>query len=241
MRTGYAIVSAAATFILLAAAPGKQPAAAQSAQAETVENDGAGSVDYVFEVKAGERSSRLVIREETRDGGRTYLSRTDGLEQFYRYDGENRLVEWRFSSQGQNTAFTATRTGAGVVVRGTLKGEPVERSIEIGEEPWFQNSEYGLLPFARSALKTIDFFAVDPEDIKRVNFRARKVQGETLEWRGRKVETLRIKAHLPGPLSLVWSATYWYALPDLTFIRYQASGGGGAPRTDIRLLEVIGP
>jgi len=216
-------------------------AAAQSAPVETVEKEGAGAVDYVFEVKAGERTSRLVIREETRNGGRIYVSKTDDLEQYYRYDGENRLVEWRFSNQGKNTAFTAMRDGASVVVRGSLKGEPVARSIETGEEPWLQNSEFGLLPFARSALKTIDFFAVDPDGIKRVTFRARKVQGETLEWSGRKVETLRIKAHLPGPLSLVWSATYWYALPDLTFIRYQASGGGGAPRTDIRLLEVIGP
>ena len=66
-------------------------------------------------------------------------------------------------------------------MRGTLKGEPVARSIEIGEEPWFQNSEFGLLPFARSLLKTIDFFAVDPDGIKRVAFRARKVPGETLE------------------------------------------------------------
>lgn len=227
------ILSAAAFLQIVAAAPAVPDGGSETAAVRTVE--------YVFEVRAGDKTSRLAIREETGNGERTYVSRTENLEQFYRYDGQDRLTEWHFSNPGKNTGLTAKREGANIVVRGTLNGEAVEKTIGTGGEPWFQNSEFGLLPFARSPGKTLDFFAIDPDGIKKVSFRARKVAGESLVSRGRSVDTLRIKAHLPGPLSLIWSATYWYALPDITFIRYQASSGGGSPKTDITLLEINGP
>jgi hypothetical protein len=196
------------------------------------------AVENVFEVRAGEKTSRLVIRENTQGGERTYTSKTGELEQFYRYDSLNRLMEWRFSNPGKNTVFTAIRERERVDIRGTVEGKPVEKRLEIGEEPWFQNSEFGLLPFARSPEKTTEFFVIDPDGLKKAVLKARKVSGEPLDWRGLRVDTVRIKAHLSGPLSLLWSATYWYALPECTFIRYEASGGGGAPRTEIRLLEI---
>lgn len=237
MKNTHAVPGAAVCLLLLFAARGVAPCAAQPAAEAEAETPAVRAAEYVFEVEAGGSTSRLVIREETRNGERTYVSKTGDLEQFYRYDGQNRLAEWRFSMPGKNTDFTAKREGGNVVVRGTLRGDTVEKTIRSGAEPWFQNSEFGLLPFVRAPEKTIDFFAVEPEGLKRVVFRARKIEGETVEWGGRSVETIRVKAHLQGPLSLVWSATYWYAVPGLTFIRYRASGGGGTPKTDIRLLE----
>jgi hypothetical protein len=189
-----------------------------------------------YEVKNEETVSSLAIEiRKDEDGGHVYLSELGSVRQYYRYDENNTLTEWRFSDEDDETEFTALRKGGEIAVTGFRRGEPFSQTLSVGEQDWLQNSEFGLLEFIRSAKNQMDFVVIKPDDLSINRLKVRKGSREKISYRGERVSALRLKATPPGLLSILWQAEYWYMEPDYLFIRYEAKGAPGLPNTTIEL------
>jgi hypothetical protein len=189
-----------------------------------------------YAVKDEETVSSLEIKiRKDDDGGHVYLSKLGSVQQYYRYDENNTLTEWRFSDKEDETEFTALSRGGEIAVTGFRRGEPFSQTLSVGEQAWLQNSEFGLLEFIRSAKNQMDFVVIKPDDLSVNRLKVRKGAREKINYRGERVSALRLKATPPGLLSVLWQAEYWYRVPDYLFIRYETKGAPGLPHTIIEL------
>ena len=193
--------------------------------------------DLTYEVRSDDLVSELCVRIEKGANGTTYRTTYRNVKQLYYYRSDGAMMRWEYADSGENTDFKAERNGGKIIIRGTSKGQPVNKSLEAGDRIWLQNSEFGLLDFLRGKEKTRDFFVVAPEDLSIKKLRATRAAEEELSWNGQQIRAVKMTARLRGFLSLFWQSTYWHRLPEMTFVRYKADGLPGVPAVDIQLVK----
>jgi hypothetical protein len=150
------------------------------------------------------------------------------------------MTRWEYAESGANTDFRAERNGDEILFRGISNGQPLNKSLAVGEEIWLQNSEFGLLEFLTSNEKNKEFIVVAPEDLSIKKILATQAVTEEITWNDQKIAVVKLTARLRGFLSLLWQATYWYRSPEMTFLRYKADGLPGVPKVDILLVREKG-
>ena len=196
--------------------------------------------DLVYEVRQDNDISELCVTIEKNTRGTTYRSTFRDVKQLYHYNTENSLTRWEYAESGADTDFKADRNGDEILFRGISNGQPLTKSLAVGEEIWLQNSEFGLLEFLTSKEKSKEFIVVAPEDLSIKKILATQAVTEEIAWNDQKIAVVKLTARLRGFLSLVWQATYWYRSPEMTFLRYKADGLPGVPKVDILLVREKG-
>ena len=196
--------------------------------------------DLVYEVRRDDDVSELCVTIEKNTRGTTYRSTFRDVKQLYHYNTENSLTRWEYAESGANTDFKADRNGDEILFRGISNGQPLNKSLAVGEEIWLQNSEFGLLEFLTSEEKSKEFIVVAPEDLSIKKILATQAVTEEIAWNDQKIAVVKLTARLRGFLSLLWQATYWYRSPEMTFLRYKADGLPGVPKVDILLVREKG-
>lgn len=196
--------------------------------------------DLVYEVRRDDDVSELCLTIDKNMRGTTYRSTFWDVRQLYHYNTKNSLTRWEYSESGANTDFKADRNGYEIIFRGISNGQPLNKSLAVGEEIWLQNSEFGLLAFLTSKEKSKKFIVVAPEDLSIKKIFAAQPVTEEIAWNDQKIAVVKLTARLRGFLSFLWQATYWYRLPEMTFLRYKADGLPGVPKVDILLIREKG-
>ena len=193
--------------------------------------------DLVYEVRRDDDVSELCVTIEKNTGGTTYRSTFRDVKQLYHYNTENSLTRWEYADSGADTDFKADRKADEILFRGISNGQPLNKSLAVGEEIWLQNSEFGLLEFLTSKEKSKEFIVVAPEDLSIKKIRTTQPVTEKIAWNNQNITVVKLTARLRGFLSLLWQTTYWYRLPEMTFLRYKADGLPGVPKVDILLVR----
>lgn len=193
--------------------------------------------DLVYEVRRDEDVSELCVTIENKTIGTTYRSIFRGVKQLYHYNADNLMTRWEYRHDGENTGFKAERRADEILIRGTSNGQPLNKSLDVGQETWLQNSEFGLLGFLTANEKSKDFIVIAPEDLSIKKLRVTQPVTEEIAWNDRKISAVKLTARLRGFLSLIWQATYWYRSTEKTFLRYKAAGLPGIPEVDILLVS----
>ncbi len=193
--------------------------------------------DWVYEVRSDDDVAELCVTLERSPAGITYRSTYKDVKQLYHYNSDNILLRWEYTDSRDQSAFKAKRDKGEILVRGTSQGQPVNKALTVGDAIWLQNSEFGLQEFLKTDDKNKDFIVITPEDLSVNKFRATREAGEEISWEGNKIRVVKLKARLRGFLSIFWQATYWYRMPEMTFLRYKAEGLPGVPKADIELVQ----
>jgi hypothetical protein len=191
-----------------------------------------------FELRSGDETFMLYIEVESEGRDTVYRSQMEAIEQYYRYEPGVRLMEWRYRDGKNGTDYRAVRNGDLIELEGSLRGEEIRTSIELGDRLWLQNSEFGFDEFIESDDRQMYFVFVKPDDVSLTTFRIRKTGIVRIPYQGGEVEALELKATPRGLLAALWQAYYWYSMPDHVFIKYEADAAPGVPRT---VIEFIGP
>lgn len=192
--------------------------------------------DLVYEVRNDGGVSELCVTIEKNTDGTTYRSTYRNVTQLYHYNTDNTLTRWEYADRGANTDFKAGRNAGEILIRGTSNGQPLNKSLAAGNQIWLQNSEFGLLEFLKSQEKSKEFIVVAPEDLSVKKVQATRSTAEVV-WNDQKINVVMLTARLRGFMSLFWQATYWYRLPEMTFLRYKSDGLPGVPKVDIQLVR----
>ncbi|MFC2076548.1 hypothetical protein ACFLT7_05650 [candidate division KSB1 bacterium] len=193
---------------------------------------------FRYSVRTGADSSESVLSIEKGEGGRTTVrfEDEDGYSLSHLDDAYN-TMRWELNEPEEKTAVIAERDGRYVMVKGTMKGEPVDERVDLGDDPWRQETAVGLIPFVKSDKTEMEFSVLRPFDFKRFKMRAIKQGIKTIEIHDDQVTALEIKVTLRGLMSRLWSSRYWYRQSDFTYLKYiGVNGPPGTPETVVELL-----
>jgi hypothetical protein len=145
---------------------------------------------------------------------------------------------WQFRSERDQTRLDVKRNGAGVSIRGTVAGEPVERETDLPEPLWIQSIERSLRRFVvdGEAGDRIRFAVVQPDTLSARTLEARIMGDERISVAGETVTARRVRISLPGIGAIIWRSNYWFRLPDGLFVQSRVTRGPpGTPETLVSL------
>jgi hypothetical protein len=149
-------------------------------------------------------------------------------------DPSGRTREWMVVQSDERVRVV--REENSLVFSGYLKGERIDRRVEIDACPWFQPLTYSLRKFLDSPQERITFWHIRSDTLEPVKLLALKSgkQGEICQGtRGHLVELRPV-----GLLAPLWRASYWFRSSDKVFCRYESRHGGwGTPLTIVSLQE----
>jgi hypothetical protein len=142
---------------------------------------------------------------------------------------------WQVITENGKTHFTAERIGQSILVRGTFKGEPVDKRLEIDERPWYQATSLSLRGMVAADDSERVFWTIRLDTLTAHKIRAINKGVEFIESDGGQKELLRIRLTLPGMLAPFWKSDYWFSLPEGIFFRFEGpSGPPGSPMTVVK-------
>jgi len=149
-----------------------------------------------------------------------------------------RTIRWQVTDAADETDFVAKRQGDTIVIEGTFKGEPLDKTVAIDDAPWYQATSLSLRGLIASDDAKRVFWTIRPDILTPHKIKAVKKEIETVaaEENQKKLQHIRLRA--TGMLAPFWKSDYWFALPRGIFQRFEGpSGPPGSPMTVVTRLD----
>ena len=192
---------------------------------------------------------RHLYRETRGDDVSTYLWTMVAADNLYRItfespretfvnhcDANGSTLRWRL--QGERIEAQAHREGGAIVLVGRREGKPVERRVEIGDEPWYQPLSFSLRRFARSGKAVTPFWMLRPDTLTAVRLKAERAGRAPIDTVGGPVLADKVRISTTGLLTGLWKADYWFDAKTGVFLRYEGvNGPPGSVKTVVELVE----
>jgi len=93
---------------------------------------------------------------------------------------------------------------------------------------------------AASTDKTMDFFAVNPSDLKVYSFTVSKQGNDSINMDGKTMEVIHPRFTLSGIPAALWHADSWHRKSDGRYPRHERGNGPGNPPSSIELVGETG-
>ena len=194
----------------------------------------------IYHEQTGKVGVRVEVWEEKLQYGSVLYTLMDNGEYYaIRNDPSFSTMSFEYRSPSTNTAYSARRTGSTIQLDGTVKGEPVSRTFQIDDRPWYQSIERSFEQHAnKPSMTSIEFWIVHPYDVEAHLIVARKTRREIIDAGPLRIDAIRIRVSLPGLASLFWGGSYWYRVGSGTFVKFEGRRGVfGTPKTVLELIE----
>lgn len=196
------------------------------------EKEGNRVTTHNFTIDATAAGFSIDLRSETPEGP---------VSQKYRLDKNLGTLWWEYDSPHDKTKVNAVRENNRITMKGTDKGNPIDKTFKISQLPWNQTFNIGLEGFPKSDKKKMYFWAIGiggPGNMKITKFKVKRkgVENVYLEKMNKKVEAVHVTISLSGLLSMFWTGHYWYRKSDGKFLRYSGKNKPGGP---IAFMELI--
>lgn len=145
---------------------------------------------------------------------------------------------FRWSFRDDNTEVQAHRVGQEVIITGQRGGQPFNKRIDVGDEPWYQPLSYSLRQFVHSDSSTARFWLMRPDTFDTLRLKAERAGRERIATQTGDVLADKVRISTTGLLSGMWAAYYWFDADTGVFLRYEGVNGlPGTPKTVIQLLK----
>jgi hypothetical protein len=132
--------------------------------------------------------------------------------------------------------IVAQRVGNVIRIQGEFQGEPIDRSVEVDDAPWYQALTYSLRTLLDSGQESMIFWVLRPDNMSALKLKAVRKDSVQVTMNGEEVDAQKITVRPTGLLSKVWRADYWFRAQDGVMLRYEAvHGPPGTPKTVVRL------
>jgi len=174
------------------------------------------------------KSEKYWIVLETKRGQETYATTNDS---------HLNSLEWHFINAANKTDIVAKRQKNLIKISGIFKSKPIEKSLKIDKDPWYQPMSFSLSKLSKSKKKVVTFWTLNPKDLKPYKMKALNYGKETITVNGKEIGTYKIKVILAGFRSMFWHAFYWYRTDDDTLVQYK--GVDGPPTSPITVINLV--
>ncbi|WKN31795.1 hypothetical protein PZB74_00285 [Porifericola rhodea] len=185
----------------------------------------------------GDKETQLDVRISQKADTREVMFTDPETYSLHVFEPQSYTKRWDHKDYEHNHNFTALREGNRIRIKGTFKGEPVEKVVEIDEKRWINKLDHGLSAWVTSKEEEVVFWALKlSSDLDPIEFRAEKIQEEKLNLASKTYDAVKVKLSLNGMvLSRLWSAYCWYDKKTGLFLKFEGTQGPGSPLTTITL------
>ncbi|MAF13094.1 hypothetical protein CMK11_21795 [Candidatus Poribacteria bacterium] len=140
-------------------------------------------------------------------------------------DANSSTLSWKLTEDGGDTDYVGERDGDTVTVRGSLRGEAVDKEHDVGDLAFYHSPAVGLEAFVRSGAQKIEFYTVRPDDLSCHKMKAERKDSEEITVGDVDVQAVRVKWGLTGLRSAFYKRTFWFREADGVFLRSNKSRG----------------
>jgi hypothetical protein len=146
--------------------------------------------------------------------------------------------QWELRDDKADHNFVAKRTENAIHVKGNFHGKPLEKTVEIDDDVWFNKLDHGLSAFAVSDQEELSFWVLKLlSDLDAIKMTAEKEGTERIRIGEQAYDAVKVKLTLDHfILSKLWAAHCWYRASDGLFLRYE--GANGRPGTPVTVIEL---
>lgn len=125
----------------------------------------------------------------------------------------------------RKTEYVIRRDGTRLTFDGRYQGEPLHKTVDIDENPFFTNPTIGMRGFVLSGNDEGRFWMLRPDNLKVYRIKARRLEVDTLSVGGRSIEAVRVEWGLTGIKSLFYKRVYWFRKSDGLFVKAEEADG----------------
>jgi len=162
---------------------------------------------------------------------RTSVGEFDGLVM----DSRRSTLKWQRRVDSEQTDISAERSGSKVVVRGTYKGKPYERTHDIGDLPWYQLHEISYEELYASGVQSASFWTVDRKTMRPTEFKCVRLDEGTISIMGKAVPAVRYSLAVHGVPAFLFTSYFWLRKTDGRFLKLEVPAILGLPRSSVEL------
>ncbi len=165
---------------------------------------------YVYNIETKKESETRILSIKKSEAG-WVIEQTLALanEKIF-VTADHQVTDWILIKTDKEIHIKGSRKGNEIILKGTKKGKPYERTQEIDDNPWFQVWEIGLDKFVVGAEKEIKFWSINPNMFKAGLLTAVKAGRKDIMVNGLTRSAEQVDISMKGFSPKLFSAIYWF-------------------------------
>lgn len=137
------------------------------------------------------------------------------------------LTSWKYVRPEDDTDFTAVLDNGNILLKGTFRGKPVNKNLNLGNGLWYQLGEMNLCAFVKSDLEEILYYSIGTGNNRGAmtlgEFAAKKALEEDITMNGTTHHCIRVDVVLTM-FAFAWTGYYWFDKETGVFIKSSTKG-----------------
>jgi hypothetical protein len=146
--------------------------------------------------------------------------------------------EYKYFTKNGSTNYEIMKNNSNIIAKGKYDNKVMDETHNISNEIWIQQLGFGLIEFAKSSKKKLQFHVINPQDFSINKLVATKQKPSSLTINDKTYEAQKIKITLTGIGSLFWEAEIWYDTKDNIYLKYAGNKGPNTPTTTVTLQSM---
>lgn len=178
-----------------------------------------------------EEENSYTLTIEPLADGRIKFARTMTGEDIHKYedfvlDAQYDTLEWSTKRQNQDTDYTGRKEGRKLILKGVLKGETVDKTVELEDDkPFYFSPKFNLQKFVLSDAEEIEFWTLRKDELTPYMMVAKKDGTKMLKINGQAIEAVVVKYSPTGKFAKYYRRTYYYRPSDGLFVQRKSPMG----------------
>jgi hypothetical protein len=155
-------------------------------------------------------------------------------------DSLYQTLDWKYQNEQTGTDISVSRHDRVILLTGIHKNQIIEKKFSIDPLPWAQLFPIGLETLAAFHRKKMKFYAISttsPAEMKIAKFAAKIQDHETIICDGDSVDAVHMRISFTGWKSVLWHGDCWFRKSDHRYIKWDAPGPPGHPRSVVELIS----
>lgn len=142
------------------------------------------------------------------------------MEDTFILDKNYEVNEWTRKCAEEGTEYTARLENSQLIIQGTLKNEPLEKSIDLEGKALHVHPNYTLSKFALSGEPKMKFWTLRRDELSKLPMQAINKGTETIQVNGKDVEAIKIYYSItPKIREKYYNRDFYYRKSDGVFIK----------------------
>lgn len=179
---------------------------------------------YYYQEKTGDFEKNITWKL-TKDDRYTLTYSSESDQYITVTDTNFDTLSWQVTEEASETDFHAVRFDNEIIISGTFKGNPVNKTLKIDTGKWYQSTTLSLRELIFSEEKETAFWIIRFDTLSAHRIKAVKQNVISKIINGTEQKLLKIKLTLTGLLSSLKISDCWFCLPDGVFYKYVGPGG----------------
>lgn len=135
---------------------------------------------------------------------------------------------WKATILDEDTDYAGEKKGNKLFIKGKLKGEALDKRIELDDKPFYYTPKFNLTKFVLSDIKALKFWMLRKDKLTKYLMQAEKRGEETIVVNGKEIDVIKVYYSATGMGEKFYKRIYFFRKSDGLFVKKEVPDGSGA-------------